>query len=84
MDSLRVLHQNLGVARGFRPWNEQQMQALRARCARAAADGRYETYKVSLRYDNPLARLPHGFPIDDRQKEVREIFHNPSGTWETL
>jgi len=27
-----------------------------ARCALTAADGRYEPYKVSLRYDNPMTR----------------------------
>jgi hypothetical protein len=26
-----------------------------------AADGRFELYKVSLKYDNPEARMAHGF-----------------------
>jgi len=84
MDSLRVLHENLRVARGFRPLSEEQMQSLRQRCAGVAADGRYEFYKVSLRYDNPEARLPHGFPIDRTQREVQEMFQRPTGTWETV
>ena len=84
MDSLAVLHQNLRVARGFRPMPAAQMQALRQRCARHAGDGHFEVYKTSLRFDNPVTRMPHGFPIDETQKEVREMFHNPSGTWETL
>ncbi len=37
MDSLDVLHQNLRVARGFKPMTEEEMQALRDRCARLAA-----------------------------------------------
>src|SRR5205807_5283710 len=41
MDSLTVLRQNLGVARGFQPLTAAQMQALRDRCAAPAADGRY-------------------------------------------
>jgi len=81
MDSLDVLRQNLRVARGFRPMTSNEMDALRARCAATGADGRYEPYKVSLRYDNPMTRLPHGFPIDRTQREVREMLENGNGTW---
>jgi aryl-alcohol dehydrogenase-like predicted oxidoreductase len=82
MESLEVLRQNLRVARGFKAMTEPEMQALRTRCAVAAADGHFELYKMSLRFDNPMTRLPHGFPIDQRQKEVQELFQNPAGTWE--
>ena len=81
MDSLDVLHQNLRVARGFRPMSEPEMEALRARCAAAAADSRHELYKVSLVYDNPVTRLPHGFPIDSNQKEVKQMLQKAEGTW---
>jgi aryl-alcohol dehydrogenase-like predicted oxidoreductase len=84
IDSLAILRQNVRIARGFKPMTAPQMQALRARCASAAADGHFEVYKTSLRFDNPLTRLPHGFPIDDQQKEVKEIFKHPAGTWEAL
>ena len=47
MDSLDVLRQNVRIARGFRPMTRTEMDALRARCAATAADGRYEPYKVS-------------------------------------
>jgi hypothetical protein len=70
MDSLDVLHQNLRVVRGFQPMTQSEMEALRARCAPTAADGRFEPYKVSLRYDNPMTRMPHGFPFDHTQREV--------------
>jgi aryl-alcohol dehydrogenase-like predicted oxidoreductase len=76
MDALDVLHQNLGVARGFKPMTEDEMEALRKRCAPAAGDGRFETYKVSLRFDNPQARLPHHFPLDSTQKEVKEMLND--------
>jgi predicted aldo/keto reductase-like oxidoreductase len=79
MDSLDVLRQNVKVARGFKPLDEGQMQALRDRAARYAADGRFEPYKVSLKFDNPQARLPHGFPIDPTQKEVKEEFRRVMG-----
>ncbi len=82
MDSLDVLHQNLRIARGFHPMTDGEMDALRARCAATAADGRYEPYKVSLRYDNPVTRLPHGFPIDPTQREVKAMLEKGTGTWE--
>jgi hypothetical protein len=79
MDSLKILQQNLMVARGFKPMTEEEMQALRDRCAKAAGDGRYEFYKLSLRFDNPEARLPHGFPLDITQKEVQEMVYHEAG-----
>jgi hypothetical protein len=83
MESLDVLHQNLQVARGFEPMSPDQMEALRKRCAATAADGRFEPYKVSLIFDNPLARLPHSFPIDKQQKEVKQMLSEGTGTWTT-
>jgi hypothetical protein len=80
-DSLDVLHQNLGVARGFQPMTASEMEALRARTAATAADGRFEPYKVSLRYDNPMTRLPHGFPFDSTQREVTEMLAKGDGPW---
>jgi uncharacterized protein len=79
MDSLDVLRQNLRVARGFQPMTAEEMQALRDRCAKEAGDGRHEVYKLSLRFDNPQARLPHGFPLDITQKEVQEMLFRGDG-----
>jgi aryl-alcohol dehydrogenase-like predicted oxidoreductase len=79
MDSLDVLRQNVRVARGFLPMSAAEMQALRDRCAQAAGDGRHEVYKLSLRFDNPQARLSHGFPLDNTQKEVQEMLFNEAG-----
>jgi len=81
MDSLEALHRNLRVVRGFQPMTETDMSALRARCASTAADGRFEPYKVSLRFDNPMTRLPHGFPVDSTQKEVVEMLEKGDGPW---
>jgi hypothetical protein len=83
IDTLKVLRQNLGVARGFKPMSVEEMEALRRRCAPTAADGRFEPYKVSLKFDNPMTRLPHGFPIDGMQKEVKEMFQGDPGTFMT-
>ena len=62
IDSLQVLHQNLAVARNFRPMSPQEMQALRERCAAAAGDGHLEMYKSTMRYDADIGRQQHGFP----------------------
>jgi len=79
MDSLEVLRENVRVARDFKPLSSVQMQALRDRCSQAAGDGRHEVYKLSLRFDNPQARLSHGFPLDNTQKEVQEMLFNEAG-----
>jgi aryl-alcohol dehydrogenase-like predicted oxidoreductase len=79
MDSLDVLRQNLRVARGFTPMSAEQMQALRERCAHVAGDGRYEPYKLSLKFDNPQARWAHHFPLDPTQKEVQEMLFQEAG-----
>jgi uncharacterized protein len=73
-DSMDVLQKNLKVARGFKPLSESEMQALREKCAPASRDGRFELYKVSLRFDNPQAREAHGFPDDPTVKEIKEEF----------
>ena len=73
IDSLEVLHQNLQIAQNFTPMTEAEMNALRERCKPDAADGRYELYKLSLQFDNPEARLAHGFPLDTQQSEVKDM-----------
>jgi aryl-alcohol dehydrogenase-like predicted oxidoreductase len=62
IDSLRVLKQNLGVARGFTPMTEAEMQELRKRVAPDAADGHLELYKTSKHFDGPPGRKQHKFP----------------------
>jgi len=79
MESLDVLRQNLKVARGFKPLTEGEMQALRDRAAPLASDGRFEVYKLSLKFDNPQARIPHDFPLDPEIKEVKEMFRRAEG-----
>jgi len=73
MDSLEVLHQNLRIAQNFTPMSAAEMDALRERCKPDAADGRYELYKLSLKFDNPESRLAHGFPLDTQQSEVQDM-----------
>lgn len=55
------------------------MKSLRDRGGEFA-DGRFELYKVSLKYDNPEARLAHNFPLDLQQKEVKELVRAADNT----
>ncbi len=73
IDSLEVLRQNLRIAQKFKPMTAEEMDELRERCKPDAADGRYELYKLSLKFDNPEARLAHGFPLDTQQIEVKDM-----------
>jgi uncharacterized protein len=80
IDKLEVLRQNVNIARNFKPMTVAEMQALRDRTRQAAGDGRYELYKVSLKFDNPEARLAHGFPLDDQSVEVKEMMKAAENT----
>lgn len=62
MNSLEILRQNLEIARSFTPMTADSMQALRKRCSAAAADGRFELYKTSKKFDGSPGREQHGFP----------------------
>ena len=62
IDSFEVLRQNLAIARSFTPMQQQEMQALRDRCAQYAADGRFELFKSSKKFDADEGRMQHGFP----------------------
>jgi aryl-alcohol dehydrogenase-like predicted oxidoreductase len=64
IDSLKVLRQNLRLAQNFQPMSAREMQDLRARCAREAADGHLELYKTSKKYDGPIGRRQHKFPLE--------------------
>jgi aryl-alcohol dehydrogenase-like predicted oxidoreductase len=67
IDSLRVLRQNLRIARGFTPMTGAQLDAHRKRLAPAAADGRFELYKTTATFDGDEGRRAHGYPTS---KEV--------------
>ena len=79
MESVERLNQNIAVARGFKPLDAAALQAIRKKCAEPAADGRFELYKVSLKYDNPEARRAHDFPVDAQQMEVKQALDYATG-----
>lgn len=62
MESVDVLHQNLAIARSFKPLSATEMQRLRDRCRFDASDGRYELFKTTKKYDGDVGRQQHGYP----------------------
>jgi uncharacterized protein len=65
IDSMKVLKQNLRIARGFRPYSATDMDRIRRRHARAASDGRFELYKTTALHEGPVGRREHGFPDEE-------------------
>jgi uncharacterized protein len=66
MDSLGVLEQNLKIARGFKPLTTEAMQTIRDSAKMFAADGRYELFKTSTKYDGNIGREQHHYPPVDK------------------
>jgi uncharacterized protein len=66
MDSVAVLEQNLQVARGFKPLTSREMAALRERTRPLAADGRYELFKTTTKYDGNVGRQQHHYPSEEK------------------
>lgn len=62
MNSVEILRKNVEIACSFTPMTSDAMQELRDRCAAPAADGRFELYKTSKKFDGPPGREQHGFP----------------------
>jgi hypothetical protein len=50
------------VAVNFQPLSANEMQKLRERCLKFAADGRYELFKMTTKYDGKVGREQHHFP----------------------
>jgi aryl-alcohol dehydrogenase-like predicted oxidoreductase len=80
MEKPEVLRNNLKVAQGFKPLARAEMDRIRASVREYAADGRFELYKVSLKFDNPEARMAHQFPLDMQQAEVKEMLGSAKNT----
>ena len=53
IDSMEVLEQDLGIARGFKPMPKAEMQKLLAKVRPEAADGRHERFKSTQFFDGP-------------------------------
>ncbi|MCU1271103.1 MAG: Aldo/keto reductase [Acidobacteriaceae bacterium] len=62
IESMEVLDQNLAVATNFQPFSAAELQELRDQCHQFAADGRYELFKMTTKYDGKVGREQHHFP----------------------
>jgi len=65
IDSMRVLRQNLAVARSLRPMTAQERARYERRLAADALDGRFELYKTTAEHEGDVGRRQHGFPTQD-------------------
>jgi uncharacterized protein len=65
VDSLKVLRQNLRIARGFSPMNERDRALYERTLAGVAHDGRFELYKTTAEHEGEVGREQHGFPSPD-------------------
>jgi predicted aldo/keto reductase-like oxidoreductase len=62
IDSIKVLRQNLKIARAFAPMTAREKQLYERRLRGKAADGRYETYKTTAEHEGDEGRRQHDFP----------------------
>ena len=65
IDSLKVLRQNLKIARGFSPMTARERQAYERRLTKYAGDGRFELFKTSAEHEGDVGRRQHGFPSQE-------------------
>ena len=80
VSEMPILEQNLQIAQSFQPLSAGEMQALRDRAKPYAGDGHFELYKVSIKFDNPEARIAHDFPFDLQQVEVKQMIYETQNT----
>jgi hypothetical protein len=80
VSELPILEQNLRLAQNFAPLSPAEMKALSDRAKPYAADGHFELYKTSIKFDNPEARIAHEFPLDMEQVEVKQMVYATQNT----
>ena len=65
IDSMKVLRQNLRIARGFEPMSAKERKAYEESLAAYGPDGRFELYKTSAEHEGEVGRKQHGFPSQE-------------------
>jgi len=60
IDSMKVLQQNLEIARNFKPLSEAERKELLDRVKEVATDGRHERFKSTQFFDGPYHQKQHG------------------------
>ena len=66
MERVEVLQQSLAVARGFKALPEAELAKIRESARSFGADGRFELYKTTKKYDGKIGREQHGFPTAEK------------------
>jgi uncharacterized protein len=64
IDSMKVLEQNLRIARAFQPMSGEEQEALRQRLSPRASAGEFEQFKSSRKYEGPIGRAQRGIPFE--------------------
>ena len=62
---MKVLRQNLKIARTFSPMTAAERTAYEHSVAKDALDGRFELYKTTAEHDGDEGRLQHGYPSQE-------------------
>jgi aryl-alcohol dehydrogenase-like predicted oxidoreductase len=62
IDSMKVLEQNVRIASHFEPMTRAELDRVRFRMAKFAADGRFELFKTTAKHEGGEGRAQHGFP----------------------
>lgn len=60
IDSMKVLQQDLQIARDFKPLEGDELKRLLEKAKPAAGDGRHEMFKSTQNFDGPYHRKQHG------------------------
>jgi len=65
IDSMKVLRQNVRIARDFAPMTERERARYERSLGESVGDGRLELYKTSAEHDGEVGRKQHDFPSQE-------------------
>jgi aryl-alcohol dehydrogenase-like predicted oxidoreductase len=65
IDSLKVLRQNVRIARDFSPMTSRERHIYERSLVDVALDGRFELYKTTAEHEGAVGRAQHGFPSQE-------------------
>ena len=65
IDSMKVLEQDLRIARAFKPLTEDELKKLVAKVKDVAGDGRHERFKSTQLFDGPYHQKQHALTPKD-------------------
>jgi predicted aldo/keto reductase-like oxidoreductase len=68
IDSMKVLKQDLDMARNFKPMGKDELMKLVARVKPVAGDGRHERFKSTQLFDGPYHQKQHGLTKEDVER----------------